>query len=95
MPAMEVCSYLESAQLLVVYIGLENLRPRVLLASPSPHVLAVAIVFRSLEDASTGGPHDNADTKETHSHDRVICCPLLCSLLAFLAVCDEDRDREE
>ncbi|KAL2282892.1 hypothetical protein FJTKL_10267 [Diaporthe vaccinii] len=78
-----ISSYLKPADERVVDLVGEELRPSVLDARPSPHVLVAA------------DPHDHAHDEPTDGEERVIDSDLLGPPVAATAVSNKDEDADE
>ena len=66
----------------------------VLDASPSPHVLVVAVALAVLQDAGGHHPHDHAEDEPTDGKQRVVDTDLLGPVVTTAAVSDEDKEAD-
>ena len=88
-------TYLKAADELIVNLLAEEIRSVVLNASPSPHVLILAVVSRVLKDAGSHGPHDHAEDEPTDGKHGVVNPDLLGPLMTSAAIPDKDDDAEQ
>lgn len=88
-------AYLESAHKRVINIVLEQLVTDVVVASPSPHVLLVAVVLCVLQDDNAGNPDSHAEGEPADGEERVVDAHLLSAFVTSTDVADEDEDADE
>lgn len=82
---------LETAEEGVVDLVVEELLPQVLVAGPTPHVLAAAVGFGGLVDGRGDDPHDHAQEKETDGEECAVEGHLLGAFMAAPEVAPEDH----
>lgn len=70
-------TYQKPANEIVVHIILEELLPSIILTTPGPDIISVAVVLGTVENAGTSGPHDDAKGEKGNGEDSVVYRDLL------------------
>ena len=74
-------TYLKAADEVVVDFVLEEGAAPVVVASPAPHVLTVAVGFTGVENGGSHDPHDGAEDEEADCEGGVVDSGFLCPIV--------------
>ena len=74
---------------------MEKLAAFVVFATPTPNILAVAVVPAAIQNGSADSPHDNAECKEKDGKYGVVDSGLLSALVTSTPVGVEDADGKD
>ena len=85
-------TYLQTTRKGVRDVILKQLPPGVVLASPAPHVLTLALLLALVQDAGSDAPDDDAEDEEDDGEGGVVDRHLLGSMVASSPVRPEDDD---
>lgn len=88
-------AHLETTQKSVVNHIVIDLLAGVVLAGPTPHIVASATGLRVLVDGSTDNPHDQTEKEEANRECGIVDCGLLGTAVAALPVGPEDNQASE
>ena len=91
-------AYLEPADEGIVYFVLEECAPLVIVASPAPHILAIAVCAAGVQHDGADDPHDGAEDEEADCEGGVVDRRLLRTVVAAAPVgpedCEADGERD-